>query len=76
MSGSNFPHGIKTDVNGVTKTVTHNTTIASVTSANGAAAAGASPTKAEYDVVVALANESKTKLNSVIATLKTAGIIL
>lgn len=76
MAGSMFDNGLETKVNGVTKTITHNTTIAAVASADGAAAAGANPTKAEYDVVVALANESKTQLNTVIATLKTAGIIL
>lgn len=51
-------------------------------SANGAAAAGANPTKAEYDVVVTLANELKvdhnalradvTALRSTVAALLTA----
>lgn len=32
--------------------------------ANGVAAAGANPTKAEYDVVVALVNDLKSKFNA------------
>jgi aconitase B len=72
MSGTNFPNGIKYG----TKTVTGNTTVAAVTATDGEAAAGATPTKAEYDVVVTLANSTKTQLNDLIARLKTAGIIL
>jgi hypothetical protein len=72
MSGTNFPNGIKYG----TKTVTGNATVASVTATDGAAAAGAAPDKAEYDVVVTLANSTKAQLNDLIARLKTAGIIL
>lgn len=39
------------------------TASAQVTAANGAAAAGATPTKAEYDAVVTLANDLKAKYN-------------
>jgi hypothetical protein len=41
-----------------------------VAAANAVAAAGANPTKAEYDALVTLANENKAKLNAVIAALK------
>lgn len=37
---------------------------------NATAAAGAAPTKAEFDVVVTLANELKADLNLAIAALK------
>lgn len=50
-------------------------TIAAITTADGAAAAGESPTKAEFDPVVALANANKAKINAAIAALKLAGII-
>lgn len=73
---TNFPHGIKTEINGVTKTITGNTTIAAVASADVTAAAGAAPTAEEYLTVVTLLNETKAQLNTVIARLKTAGIIL
>jgi len=43
---------------------------AAVTSPNAVAAAGATPTKAEYDAVVTLANELKTDFNSLITALK------
>lgn len=76
MSGTNFPHGIKTEINGVTKTITGNTTIAAIATADVTGAAGANPTQAEYATVVALLNETKAQLNTVIETLKTAGIIL
>lgn len=39
-------------------------TPATIASADGAAAAGAAPTKAEYDVVVTLVNEIKASLNA------------
>lgn len=42
-----------------------------VTAADGAAAAGEAPTKAEFDAVVALANELKTKLNKLVSQLST-----
>ncbi len=38
-----------------------------VTTADAAAAAGAAPTKAEFDAVVALANDLKAKYNALIA---------
>lgn len=38
--------------------------------ADAVAAAGAAPTKAEYDAVVALANELKHDLNAVVAALQ------
>lgn len=41
---------------------------AEVTSPDGVAAAGAAPDKAEFDAVVLLVNELKTKLNAVEAT--------
>lgn len=44
--------------------------LTAATSANGVAAAGAEPTKAEYDAVVALVNELKGKVNGIIAALK------
>lgn len=50
-------------------------TVAAVASNDGAAAAGANPTKAEFDAVVTLANETKAQLNAVLAALKAAGLI-
>lgn len=44
-----------------------------VTAANATAAAGSTITKAEFDKVVALANESKAKLNAVITAQRSAG---
>lgn len=41
-------------------------TAATVTSADAAAAAGSTPTKAEFDAVVALVNELKAKHNALI----------
>lgn len=41
--------------------------VATITSADAAAAAGDPPTKAEFDVVVTLINEIKTKLNAIAA---------
>lgn len=76
MPGTNYPNGLKTRINGVDKTITGNTTIASVSAADAVAAAGANPTKAEYDVAVTELNSCKAQLNLVISTLKTAGIIL
>jgi hypothetical protein len=73
---SRFPNGTSTEIGGVEKTVTGNATIAAVAATDVAAAAGAAPTAEEYLTVVTLLNETKAQLNSVIATLKTAGIIL
>ncbi|MEX0975044.1 MAG: DUF2190 family protein [Bacillota bacterium] len=50
-------------------------TVAAVAAADGAAAAGVNPTKAEYDVVVTLANENKAKINAVLVALKAAGLM-
>ena len=74
--GSCFPNGLETKVNGVVKTVTHNTAVTSVTAANGTAAAEANPTKAEFDAVVTLANSTKAQLNALLVQLRNAGIIL
>ena len=41
--------------------------VATITSPNGVAAAGANPTKAEFDAVVTLVNEIKTKINTTAA---------
>lgn len=44
--------------------------VTAVAATNGAQASGANPTKAEYDAVVALANELKTKFNALLAAIK------
>lgn len=44
--------------------------IAQVTAANAAAAAGDAPTKAEFDVLVTLANQLKTTVNAIVNALK------
>ena len=49
--------------------------IANIALADGVAAVGANPTKAEYDVVVALANANKAKINDILAKLRLANII-
>lgn len=68
---------VKTSVVGAVNAVNAKTatSVAAVAAANGVAAAGANPTKAEYDVVVTLANETKAQLNSALAALKTAGLM-
>ena len=76
MAGTMFPNGLETRVNGVVKTVTHNTAVSSVSKADGAKAAGTAPTKAEFDAVVDLANQTKAQLNALLAQLRNAGIIL
>ena len=48
------------------------TTVAAVAAADAVAAAGANPTKAEFDAVVTLANETKAQLNAALAALKAA----
>lgn len=48
--------------------------VAAVASADLAGAAGANPTKEEYAKAVALANETKKQLNSLLAALKAAGV--
>ena len=42
-----------------------------ITSADATAAAGSAPTKAEYDAVVTLVNELKTKVNLLVKQLAT-----
>ena len=44
--------------------------IAQITAANAAAAAGTAPTKAEVDVVVTLAQQLKTPVNAIVNALK------
>ena len=46
-----------------------------VTAADGAAAVGAAPTKAEYDVLVTLANANKAAINLILTALKEANVI-
>ena len=46
-----------------------------VTAADAAAAAGAAPTKAEYDVLVTLANANKAAINLILTALKEANVI-
>lgn len=46
--------------------------VTAVATGDGVAAAGANPTKAEFDVVVALVNETKAQLNAALAALKAA----
>lgn len=48
---------------------------ANVAAADGQPAAGTSPTKAEFDAVVTLANETKAVLNGLLAKLRAAGMI-
>lgn len=44
--------------------------LTNVTTADATAAAGSTPTKAEFDALVTLANASKAKINQIIAALK------
>lgn len=46
-----------------------------VAAADAVAAAGANPTKEEFDAVVTLANELKAQLNTALTALRTANII-
>lgn len=46
-----------------------------VSAANGAAAVGAAPDKAEFDKVVTLANANKAAINLILTALQAAGII-
>ena len=46
-----------------------------VTAADAAAATGAAPTKAEYDVLVTLANANKAAINLILTALKEANVI-
>ena len=58
------------------KYTTEQIAIVDIAVADGVAAAGANPTKAEYDVVVALANANKAKINDILAKLRLADIII
>jgi hypothetical protein len=49
--------------------------VVDVAAVDGVDAAGAAPDKAEFDVVVALANETKARLNALLASLRAAGLI-
>lgn len=51
------------------------TKVDNVAAENAANATAANPTQAEFNKVVTLANETKTKLNSALAALKAAGIM-
>lgn len=89
MPDTNFPNGIDVGtlkINGsqVTKTAAEinaatanpqQAAVANIASADGVAAVGATPTKAEFDAVVTLSNETKAQLNAALAALRTAGII-
>lgn len=44
--------------------------LTNVTATDATPAAGANPTKAEFDVLVTLANANKAKINQIIAALK------
>ena len=48
---------------------------AATTAALGGGPAGDTPTKAEFDAVVAELNETKKRLNAALASLKAAGVI-
>ena len=50
--------------------------IIDIAAADGTAAVGATPTKAEYDVLVTLANANKAKINDILAKLRLANIIV
>lgn len=58
------------DARDAIKTKTQVAALTAVTAPNAAVAAGAEPTKAEYDVLVTLANANKAALNAIIAALK------
>lgn len=49
--------------------------VADVAAADATVSAGAAPTKAEFDTVVAELNETKRQLNTLIGSLRTAGVI-
>lgn len=51
------------------------TAVATVAAADATVSAGAAPTKAEFDAVVAELNETKRQLNTLIGSLRTAGVI-
>ena len=49
--------------------------VADVSAADAAAAAADTVTRAEFDAVVTLANEAKSKLNSLLAAMRTSGLL-
>lgn len=55
--------------------VKQTTAVANVAAADATAAAAETVTKAEFDKVVAVANETKKQLNAALAALKAAGIM-
>jgi hypothetical protein len=63
--------GAKPALSSATKAVA----VADQAALTAAAAAGATPTKAEFDAVVADAVAARTKLNALLASLRTAGLL-
>lgn len=61
-----------TETKGIVKQATK---IDNVAAENAANATAANPTQAEFNKVVTLVNETKTKLNTALAALKAAGIM-
>lgn len=49
--------------------------VANAAAATAAAAVGATPTKAEFDALLADANALRTKLNALLAALRTSGLL-
>ena len=70
FGGGEAPGNATTTTAGLVK---KSSAVSAVSSANAAAAAGSAPTKAEFDAVVALANELKTQVNDLITKAKAAG---
>ena len=70
FGGGEAPGNATTTTAGLVK---KSSAVSAVSSANATAAAGDAPTKAEFDAVVALANELKTQVNDLITKAKTAG---
>lgn len=70
IGGGSSVGNATTETAGIVKQAT---TVATVASADAAAAAAETVTKAEFDAVVAVANECKQQLNAALAALKTAG---
>lgn len=68
--GGSTPSDATTSKAGVVKKASNT---ASVSTADAAQAAGETPTKAEFDAVVALLNECKAQLNDHLSKAKTAG---
>lgn len=64
-----LPEATTSAIGGVKKAAA----VAAVSASDAAAAAGDTVTKAEFDAVVTLCNELKSKLNSVISNDKAAG---